>query len=94
MDDRQFCWDACKARSNLRKHEVSFETATDVFEDPMRLEQEDLFSQGEYRSIVTGWAGGELLTVVYTCPRENLFRIISARRSTAYECKAYERRFV
>jgi uncharacterized DUF497 family protein len=94
MDDLQFGWDARKARSNLRKHGVSFETATYVFDDPMRLEQEDPFSEGEYRSIVTGWADDELLTVVYTCPRENLIRIISARRSTRYESNAYERRFV
>jgi uncharacterized DUF497 family protein len=94
MDDLQFCWDARKAKSNLRKHGVSFEAATYVFDDPMQLEQEDLFSQGEYRSIVIGRVGGELLTVVYTSPEENHLRIISARLSTAHERKAYEQSFV
>jgi uncharacterized protein len=94
MDDLQFCWDARKARSNLRKHGVSFEAASYVFDDPMRREEEDLFSQGEYRSIVIGRVDDELLTVVYASPEENLFRIISARLSTARERKAYEQSFV
>jgi uncharacterized DUF497 family protein len=92
-DDLQFCWDARKARSNLRKHGVSFEAATCVFDDPMQLETEDLFSQGEYRSIVIGRVDGELLTVVHASPEDGLIRIISARLSTAHERKAYEQSF-
>jgi uncharacterized DUF497 family protein len=30
-------WDRNKSRSNLRKHGVSFETASLVFEDPNQL---------------------------------------------------------
>jgi uncharacterized DUF497 family protein len=36
----------------------------------MRLEQEDVFAQGEYRSIVIGQVDDVLLTVVYTSPEE------------------------
>jgi len=36
-DDLHFCWDDRKAASNLKKHGVSFEAATYVFDDPMRL---------------------------------------------------------
>ena len=92
-DDLQFCWDDRKAKSNLRKHGVSFEAATYVFDDPMRLEQEDAFSQGEYRNIVIGQVDGMVLTVVHCCPEEGVFRIISARLSTAHERKAYEQSF-
>src|ERR1044072_273520 len=85
-----FCWDEAKARSNLDKHGVSFEAATFVFDDPMRLEQEEVFSRGEYRHIVGGQVDGVILTVVYATPEETLYRIISARIATAHECKAYE----
>ena len=89
-DDLQFCWDDGKAALNLEKHGVSFEAATYVFDDPMRLEQEDVFAQGEYRNIVIGQVDGVLLTVVYASPEEDIYRIISARPATAHELKAYE----
>lgn len=88
--DLRFEWDPRKARSNLETHGVRFETAADVFNDPMRLEEDDRFSQGEYRAIVVGQADGTVLTVVYSEPEENLIRIISARRATAMERKAYD----
>lgn len=53
-DDLHFCWDDGKAASNLRRHGISFEAATYVFDDPMRLEREDVFAQGEYRNIIIG----------------------------------------
>jgi hypothetical protein len=76
--------------SNFGKHGVSFEAATFVFDDPMRLEPEDVFARGEYRNIVFGRVDGVVLAVVYTAPEENLYRIISARLATAHERKAYE----
>lgn len=93
-DDLRFCWDDGKAETNLEKHGVSFETATYVFDDPMRLEQEDVFAHGEYRNVVTGEVDGMLLAVVYSSPEEDLYRIISARTATAHERKAYEQSFL
>ena len=91
MDDElRFCWDKSKAASNLVKHGVSFEAATYVFDDPMRLEQNDVFAEGAYRNIVVGRVGGVVLTVVYSVPEEDLCRIISARVATAHERKTYE----
>lgn len=92
--DLQFCWDDDKAASNLEKHGVSFEAATYVFDDPKRLEQLDEFSEGEYRNIVIGQVDGVLLTVVYSTPEENLYRIISARQATATERRTYEQNFI
>jgi uncharacterized protein len=89
-EELHFCWDDGKAASNLAKHGVSFEAATYVFDDPMRLERDDVFAQGEHRSIVIGQVDGVLLTVVYAAPEETLHRIISARPATAHERKAYE----
>jgi len=92
MDDDglQFCWDNSKAASNLDKHDVSFEAATYVFDDPMRLERDDVFAEREYRNVVTGWVDDTLLTVVYSSPENNLCRIISARPATVRERNDYE----
>ena len=92
--DLQFCWDDDKAASNVEKHGVSFESATYVFDDPKRLEQLDEFSEGEYRNIIIGQVDGVLLTVVYSTPEENLYRIISARQATANERRTYEQNFI
>lgn len=92
-DELRFCWDDGKAVCNLEKHGVSFEAATYVFDDPMRLEQSDLFAAGEYRNIVIGRVDDVLLTVVYSCPEEDLYRIISARPAIAHERKDYEQNF-
>lgn len=89
-DELHFCWDEGKSASNLDKHGVSFEAATFVFDDPMRLEHEDVFAQGEYRNVVIGRVDGMVLTVVYTALEEELYPIISARLATAHERKAYE----
>ena len=89
-DDLQFCWDNSKAASNLEKHGVSFEWATYVFDDPMRLERADAFAEGEYRSIITGRVDDKLLTSVYVDPEDDLYRIISARFATPSERDDYE----
>jgi uncharacterized protein len=90
-DELRFCWDDSKAVSNVEKHGVSFELATYVFDDHMRLDQEDVFAQGERRNIVIGRVDGILLTVVYACPEEDLCRIVSARAATAHERSVYEK---
>jgi len=67
-DELHFCWDDGKAAANLEKHGVSFETATSVFDDQMRLEHEDVSQKAstKYRHRT-----GEdvLLTVVYSLPK-------------------------
>lgn len=86
----QFCWDEAKASSNLEKHGVSFEAATYVFDDPMRLEETDVFSEAEYRNLVIGQVDGVVLSVVYSALEEALYRIISARPASVRERKTYE----
>jgi uncharacterized DUF497 family protein len=84
-----FQWDPAKARSNLRKHRVDFADATAVFEDPLALTREDSFRR-EARFVTLGLdALGRLLVVVWTL-RVDMIRIISARRATRAETKAYQ----
>jgi uncharacterized DUF497 family protein len=89
-DGLQFCWDDGKAASNVEKHGVSFELATYIFGDPMRLERADTFAEGEYRSIIIGRVRDMLLSVVCTAPEDDLYRIISARFATSSERDDYE----
>ncbi|EJF87341.1 BrnT family toxin [Bartonella rattimassiliensis] len=45
----RFEWDEAKAKSNLRKHRVSFEIAARVFADPFAMVKQDRIENGEYR---------------------------------------------
>lgn len=87
-----FEWDLEKAESNYRKHGISFETASHVFDDPFAIEVIDPLSDeyGEERVLITGRAQSLILVVVYT-ERDEHIRIISARRATKAEYDEYYR---
>ena len=92
---QRFVWDDAKARANLRKHRVSFETAARVFTDPHALTVQDRIEGGEYRWQTLGRAGSiTLLVVAHTVEEdpdgEEVIRIISARRADRKERKRYE----
>jgi len=86
-----FEWNAHKAKSNLVKHDVSFEEASTVFADTLSLTIPDpAHSQVEDRWIVLGRSHkGNLLVVVHVERGDNI-RIISARRASRRERKGYE----
>jgi uncharacterized protein len=88
----QFDWDGDKAEGNYRKHGIDFETAIEVFKDPFAIEGFDQLSPGygEDRYLIVGMAGGQLLTVVYT-ERDEVIRLISARRASRREHDDYYR---
>jgi len=87
----QFEWDENKAASNLSKHEVSFEEAKTVFDDPLYVEFYDPdHSEDEERYLIVGESNrGRLLIVSYT-KRGDSVRLISAREVTRTEREAYE----
>jgi uncharacterized DUF497 family protein len=84
-------WDKTKAGVNFRKHRVSFEEAETVFADPSALTTDDeSHSYDEKRYITIGESkAGRLILVCHTIGKENV-RIISARKPTRSETKAYE----
>jgi uncharacterized protein len=59
-----FEWDEIKNRGNQRKHRVSFETATLVFDDPRAISVLDRIEEGEERWQTLGMAGGVLVLLV------------------------------
>ena len=87
--------DPNKAAANRVKHGLSFETAVLVFDDPFHASKPDLHPDGD-RWHTIGLVGAVLLLVIHTWPEaasedgELVGRIISARKATAHERKAYE----
>ena len=45
--EQYFEWDEAKNRKNQKKHDISFETASLVFEDPLRISIQDRHTNGE-----------------------------------------------
>jgi uncharacterized DUF497 family protein len=90
----RFEWDEDKNQRNLLKHDIRFETAVLVFDDPFALSQRDESSDDEERWITLGAIGpGAILLVVHTWferSGQDVVRIISARAATSHERKAYE----
>jgi uncharacterized DUF497 family protein len=85
----KFRWDTSKAKNNYAKHGVSFDLAKSVFKDPFAIEfLDDRENYGEERFVIIGMADDYLLYVAYT-ERNEIIRIISARRATKHEQEAY-----
>jgi hypothetical protein len=92
MSALQFEWDSRKAAENQKKHGVSFEEArTAFFDESARLIDDPDHSGEEERFILLGLSSTLRLLVVCHCYRSegNVIRIISARKATARESKAY-----
>ena len=91
----RWTWDAKKNRANKKAHGLSFETAQLVFDDPLAVSRPDPISEEE-RWQTIGMVGPVVLFVVHTWPEpekedgEEIGRIISARKATAHERRAYE----
>jgi uncharacterized DUF497 family protein len=97
----EFEWDGEKARSNAKKHGVTFDQAAEVLRDEagdsLHLEEYDeLHLGGEDRFVTTASHPGnrDLLLVICWTERDSargtLTRILSARRATLAEGRRYE----
>lgn len=86
-----FEWDDEKAAINRRKHQVSFEEASGVFDDELMItESDESHSDEEDRYVSIGVSPqGRLLVVAYT-ERVRTIRMISAREPTSREKQSYE----
>ena len=89
-----FEWDAAKAAANPLKHGVSFDEAASGFRDVNSLDGPDIqHSVDEARALRIGRSfEGRVIVVAYTVRRREdaeIIRIISARRASRKERKAY-----
>lgn len=90
----RFEWDEEKNRSNFAKHDIRFETASLVFDDPNLITERDLSIEGEERwSTLGSIAPGVVLFVAHAWfeqDGEEVIRIISARAAESRERNSYE----
>ena len=93
----RWIWDEEKNRINRRDHKVSFELAELVFTDPLAVTLPDPYpDEARWRTIgVPSTQSDVVLFVVHTWPEEDeageeVGRIISARKATRDERRAYE----
>ncbi len=80
----EFEWDENKRLANIRKHRIDFIDVEAVFEGDTVTVEDDRFDYGEERFITFGLLEGRVIAVVHT-ERDNLIRIISARKATKNE---------
>ena len=89
----KFDWDNSKAKSNFKKHKISFEQAMTAFDDPNALiaPDEKHSTPSEKREWLIGESDVGVLVVVFTIRQPgNIYRIISARKAQRKEKKLYE----
>ena len=86
-----FEWDDSKAESNVQKHGVSFAEAATVFADPLAAIFSDPdHSDEDLREIIVGYSEENKLLIVSFAERNEIIRIISARKTTKRERKIHE----
>ena len=83
-----FEWDPSKNAANRLKHGIDFEDAARLFQGAYLELVDDRSHYEEERWIAVGEAGARVLVVIYTW-RGKKCRVISARKATSHERKAY-----
>jgi uncharacterized DUF497 family protein len=90
----EFEWDERKNLANYAKHEISFELACLVFDDPLAVYVLDSDIDCEERWHAIGKVQDmPILLVVHTYRNEEdreIIRIISARQASSHERRRYE----
>ena len=87
----RFQWDPDKATRNDSKYGIPFLEAATVFHDPLAfIFDDEEHSVEEYREIIIGHSKRERLLVVAFTERDDVIRIISARKANQRERKGYE----
>ena len=84
----RFEFDPAKNEANQQKHHVSFEEAAEIWNDPNLLVV-PAKRRGERRLLAIGATFSAIYSVIHT-KRGDVIRLISARRPTQKERRAYE----
>ncbi len=86
LESEGFEWDENKSKANLLKHGYDFDDASQALYGPVVIHRSD--RNKEERWIAVGSLEGRLIAVIFT-RREDVIRIISARRARKHEERAY-----
>jgi uncharacterized protein len=89
FDIMDFGWDQIKSDKNLRERGFGFDYAALVFAGPVIEKIDARFEYGETRIQALGAVGEEVLLVVFN-DRENVRRIISARKANRKERRIWQ----
>ena len=84
-----FEFDPAKARSNLRKHGMSFAHAEQALRDESAFTVEDPDAAGEQRFVTLGMDALGRVPVVVHAQRGERTRVISARKASRGESEKY-----
>ena len=87
----KFEWNIHKAGINEKKHGISFQEAITVFKDRLSLTYSDTdHSTNEDRFLIIGLSSSGNVLVVSQIFRNDVIRIISARKATKKERSFYQ----
>lgn len=82
-------WDEGKNRLNIRLHGIDFLDVPSMFQHPMVTFLDQRTDYGEDRWIGIGVLKTVMAVIVFTEPKEDTVRIISARKATKHEERIY-----
>lgn len=85
----RFEWDEEKNGENIRKHELDFADAWEVFDAPMLTNLDNREDYGEERWVGIGFLKNFVVVVVYT-ETGDVIRVISLRKALKYERTRFE----
>ena len=90
----EFEWDEQKRLANIAKHGIDFFDACRAWEKPIIDPADERVQDDEYRPTALGVIGRDeiVIAIVYTS-RQNVLRLISARRARRNERKLYQDQF-
>ncbi len=85
----KFEWDPANAHANKRKHDVSFQEASECFLDPLAVVDDD--ARDAARFVLIGESRScKLILTIFAEQDDDAIRIISARKATSRERRQYE----
>ena len=85
----RFEWDEEKNKENIRKHELDFTDAWEIFDAPMLANLDTREDYGEERWIGIGFLKNFVVVIVYT-ESYDVIRIISLRKALKHERTRFE----
>ncbi len=85
----QFEWNEIKNATNIKKHKIDFADVPIVFKGATLIDYDDRYDHGEDRWTGIGLLHNLVVVVVFTEPRKNIIRIISARKANRNEQEKY-----
>jgi uncharacterized DUF497 family protein len=86
-----FEWDETKNRANIKKHGFDLADAEEMFRGALVVDTDTREDYGETRWVGLGPVGGSIGYVAFVVREPDTVRIISLRKATSRERKAYEK---